>query len=562
MQRQSKAPAIAILLLSVGAFGAAVHTSLPSFINTAQPSGVNFKLQSSRTRQKYLIESMPGGVAFLDYNADGLQDLFFVNGARLSDPMLPGVEPDKTDPMFWNRLYRNNGDGTFTDVTISAGLQGRSFGMGVAVGDYDDDGYPDLYVTSYGRNTLYHNNRDGTFTDVTEQARLTAEGWSSSALFLDYDNDGYLDLFVARYLDWDFSKNMPCGQPSRGQPAYCHPDVFQSATYLLFHNNKDGTFTNVTKQARLSELSGRGLGSAINDYDGDGRPDILIANDAVAEQLLHNNGDGTFSNVAMQTGVAYDEDGQAFSGMGVAFDDYDNDGWPDIFIDDLANQKYALFHNVKGTFQYVSGSSGVGRTTVAHSGWGAGWIDFNNDGWKDLFVAQSHVMDNIQFFQGNVRYLEPFLLLQNFHGQFEDVSASSGPAFRTSQAARGAAFGDLKNNGNVDVVVSCLDGEAIILANGGTSNHWLTINTVGTVSNRDGIGAKIHVVSESGLSQFGFVSPAGSYLSASDKRVHFGLGRDKVARSIEIKWPSGMVQTLRNISADQILTVREPSAPR
>ena len=564
MRGQSKAygsfkTSLAVILLSAGGFRAAVNTPTPQFVNIVPASGVNFKLQSSRTMQKYLVESMPGGVALLDYNGDGLQDLFFVNGARLKNPMPPGVEPDKSEPQYWNRLYRNNGDGTFTDVTVSAGLQGRFFGMGVAVGDYDNDGYPDLYVTNFGRNTLYHNNGNGTFTDLTDKAGVAGGGWSSSALFLDYDHDGYLDLFVARYLDWDFSKNMPCGQPQRGQPAYCHPDVFKSATYLLFHNNKDGTFTDVTKQAGLSGVSGRGLGSAINDYDGDGLPDILIANDAIAEQLLHNNGDGTFSEVGMQKGVAYDEDGQAFSGMGVAFDDYDNDGWPDIFIDDLANQKYALFHNTKGAFQYVAGSSGVGQATVAHSGWGTGWIDYDNDGWTDLFVAQSHVMDNIEYFQANVRYLEPLLLLRNVRGQFEDVSAASGPAFRTVQAARGAAFGDLKNDGNMDVIVSCLDGDAIVLSNGGASNHWLTINTIGIVSNRDGIGARIHVVTESGLSQFGFVSPAGSYLSSSDKRVHFGLNRDRTARFVEIKWPSGIVQTLQNVPADQILTVREPA---
>ncbi len=553
-----------VTLLSITAVGicATLKPTLPSFVDIAPTSGITFRLQSSRTSQKYLLESMPGGVAMLDYNGDGLQDLFFVNGARLQNPMPRGAEPDKRDPQYWNRLYRNNGDGTFTDVTASAGLEGHGYGMGVAVGDYDNDGYPDLYVTSFGRNILYHNNGNGTFTDVTARAGVAAGGWSSSALFLDYDRDGYLDLFVARYLDWDFSKNMPCGQPEHGQPAYCHPDVFKPASYSLFHNNHNGTFTDVTAKAGLSGVTGHGLGSAINDYDRDGFPDILVANDALAQQLFHNNGNGTFTEVAMQAGMAYDEDGNAFSGMGVAYDDYDNDGWPDIFIDDLANQKYALFHNVKGTFRYSTGTTGVGRATMSHSGWGAGWIDYDNDGWKDLFVAQSHVMDNIEYFQGNVRYLEPLLLLRNVEGKFENVSAASGPAFQTVQAGRGAAIGDLNNDGNLDIVVSCLDGKPMVLINKGKLNHWITINTVGTASNRDGIGAKIHIVSASGLSQFGFVSPAGSYLSANDKRVHFGIGPDRTLRSIEVTWPSGIVQTLKNISADQILTVREPREAR
>lgn len=555
---RSRFTSVALFAISGAVIYAAVQSAIPDFVNITPTSGITFELQSSRTSQKYLIESMPGGVAMLDYNGDGRQDLFFANGAHLDNPMRPGTEPDKSDPRYWNRLYRNNGDGTFTDVTQAAGLQGHSYGMGVAVGDYDNDGFPDLYLTNFGRDILYHNNGNGTFTDVTAKAGVAASGWSSSALFLDYDRDGYLDLFVARYLDWDFSKNMPCGQPEHGQPAYCHPDVFKPATYLLFHNNKDGTFTDVTAKAGLANVKGRGLGSAINDYDGDGWPDILVANDSVAQQLFHNNRDGTFSDVGMQAGLAYDEDGNAFAGMGVAFDDYDNDGWPDVFIDDLANQKYALFRNVKGTFQYSAGPSGLGRISMPHSGWGTGWFDYDNDGWKDLLIAQSHVMDNVEYFQPNVRYLEPLLLLRNTGTRFEDVSAGSGPPFATRQAGRGVAFGDLNNDGSIDAAVNCLDGKPMVLLNRATANQWLTINTVGTVSNRDGIGAKIHIVSESGLSQFGFVSPAGSYLSSSDKRVHFGLGRDKVVRVIELTWPSGVVQTIRNVPAGQILTAREP----
>ena len=536
------------------------HRTLPAYADVTAKSRITFQLLSSRTPQKYLIETMPGGVAVLDYDNDGRQDLFFVNGAALKNPMPPASVPDKSDPKYWNRLYHNNGDGTFTDVTEKAGLRGYGYGMGVAVGDYDNDGYPDLYVTNYGRNILYHNNGDGTFTDVTEKARVAGGGWSASAMFVDYDRDGYLDLFVARYLDWDFAKNMPCGAPERGEPAYCHPDIFKSVSYLLYHNNHDGSFTDVSAKSGIAASPGRGLGSAFNDYDQDGWPDILVANDAIAEQLFHNNHDGTFTEVGMQTGLAYDENGQAFSGMGVAFEDYDNDGWPDIFIGDLANQKYALFRNVKGSFQYISGQTGVARITMPHSGWGTGLVDYDNDGWKDLFVAQSHVMDNIQYFQGNVQYLESLLLLRNDHGRFEDVSSSSGAPFQTLQAARGAAFGDLDNDGQIDVVVNCLDRRPMILRNQGSPNHWLTINTVGTVSNRDGIGARIHLISESGASQFATVSTAGSYFSANDKRAHFGLGAERSVRSIEITWPSGIVQKIENPGIDRILTVRERRA--
>jgi len=542
-------------------FGAAreQRAPLPVFLDVTAKSGITFQLLSSRTPRKYLIETMPGGVAMLDYDGDGRQDLFFVNGARLRDPMPPSVEPDKSDPKYWNRLYHNNGDGTFTDVTAKAGLRGHSYGMGVAVGDYDNDGRPDVYVTNFGRNILYHNNGDGTFTDVTEKAGVAGGGWSASALFVDYDRDGRLDLLVVRYLDWDFARNITCGTPATGHPSYCHPDVFKPVSYLLYHNNGDGTFTDVSVKSGIAAAPGHGLGSAFNDYDQDGWPDLLVANDAIAEQLFHNNHDGTFSEVAMQSGLSYDEDGRAFSGMGVAFEDYDNDGWPDIFIGDLANEKYALFHNVKGAFQYVSGMTGVAGITMPHSGWGTGLIDYDNDGWKDLFVAQSHVMDNIEHFQENVHYLESLLLLRNVAGRFEDVSAQSGEPFRTLQAARGAAFGDLDNDGQIDIVVSCLDGKPMLLRNQGSANHWLTINTVGTVSNRDGIGAQLHLVSESGASQYATVTTGGSYFSASDKRVHFGLGGDKTVRSLEIRWPSGIRQVLENVPADRIVTVQEPA---
>ena len=503
---------------------------------------------------------MVGGVAMLDYNKDGHLDLFFVNGAALADPMTAGQQPDKRDPRFWNRLYRNNGDGTFTDVTESAGVRGHSYGMGVAVADYDNDGWPDLYVTNVGRNILYHNNGDGTFTDVTEKAGVAGGGWSTGAAFVDYDRDGRLDLIVARYLEWDFSSNVWCGEHRPGYRAYCHPDQFKPTTHLVYHNNGDGTFTDVSKKCGIGSAPGKGLGIAINDFDRDGWPDILIANDSFPQQLFRNNHDGAFTESALAVGLAYDDDGKTFAGMGIDFADYDNDGWPDVFINALANQRYALFRNEKGhSFDYVTGPSGLARFTMLHSGWGARFIDYDNDGWKDLFVGQGHVMDNVELTEPSVKYREPLLLLRNQAGKFDNVSAQSGAPFQQLLAARGVAFGDLNNDGFVDIAINCNDGPALVLLNqGGNGNHWLLVNTVGSASNREGIGASLRLVTESGLEQHGYVSTAGSYLSASDKRVHFGLGRDRLVRLLEIIWPGGTVQRLEKIPADQILTVQEP----
>lgn len=542
---------------------AAATPRLPVFQDVTARSKIDFHCNGSPTPQKYLIETMPGGVAMLDYDGDGLLDLYFVNGAKLDDPMPPGKEPDKSDPRFWNRLYRNNGDGTFTDVTEKAGVRGRGYGMGVAVGDYNNDGHADLYVTNFGRNILYRNNGDGTFTDVTDKAGVAGGGWSSSACFVDYDRDGWLDLIVTRYMEWDFAKNLWCGPREPGYRGYCHPESFKKATHLVFHNNGDGTFTDVSKECGIGAVPGYGLGIAFNDYDHDGWPDILIANDNVPEQLFHNLGNGKFEEVALQTGLAYDEDGRTFSGMGTDFNDYDNDGWPDVVVGALANEKYALFRNNKGKFDYASGASGLARISAMHSGWGLKLIDYDNDGWKDLFVAQSHVMDNIALSSPSLRYMEPMLMLRNSRGVFADVSAQSGEALSVPRASRGVAFGDLDNDGFPDVAVSCLNGAAVILHNGGgNGNHWLMVNTIGTASNRDGIGARIRVVGESGFEQFGIVSTSGSYQSANDKRVHFGLGQDKRAKTVEIIWPSGIEQKIEDVRADQILTVREPASAK
>jgi hypothetical protein len=534
---------------------------LPTFSDITATAKVNFRNEASHTQQKYLPETMGGGIAVFDYDNDGRMDLFFVNGAALADPMTGGKLPDKSNPMYWDRLYHNNGDGTFADVTESAGVKGRYYGMGVAAGDYDNDGYADLYVTGFDGNILYHNNGNGTFTDVSRQAGVGGAGWSTSACFLDYDQDGRLDLIVARYLEWDFASNILCGDQQRGYRSYCHPDHFKPTTHLVFHNEGGGVFKDASSSSGIGKSPGKGLGVAFNDFDGDGWPDVVVANDSFPQQLFRNQPDGTFQEVALPAGVAYEDQGRTFAGMGVAFDDYDNDGWPDMFINALSHQKYSLFRNVKGSYEYVSGPSGVGRITYPYGGWGTKFIDYDNDGWKDLFVGQGHSMDTIEVTQPTLRYLQPLLLMRNVRGVFEDVSERSGEPFRDRRAARGVAFGDLDNDGSIDIVVNSNNQRALVLRNrGGNGNHWLIINTVGGISNRDGIGARLRLVSASGIEQHAFISASGSYLSASDKRAHFGLGQETSVKLLEISWPSGAVQKLENMAADQILTVREPAA--
>src|SRR5438876_8130315 len=503
---------------------------------------------------------MGGGVALLDYDNDGLLDIFFTNGAKIEDPMPDDKLPDKSDRKFWNRLYRQNPDGTFTDVTEKAGLSGmpqNHYDMGVAVGDYDNDGFEDIYITGFGGNTLYHNSGNGTFTDVTHKAGVAAGGWSASAGFFDYDNDGKLDLFVTRYLNWSFQTNRYCGEKRPGYRAYCHPDNYDGVTNILYHNNGDGTFTDVSAKAGIANPNGKGLGVSFADYDGDGFTDIFVANDSVQSFLYHNNRNGTFSEVGLLTGVGYNEDGKTFAGMGVDFSDYDNDGRPDIFVTDLSNERYKLFrNNGDGSFREMTNASGLGGATLTFSGWSTHLFDYDNDGWKDLFVAQGHVMDTIEHTSPNVKYMEPPLMLRNEGGHF--VRVIPGPAFQADWAGRGAAFGDHDNDGDVDIVVNNLGQKASILRNdGGNRRNWIGIRTVGTKSNRDGIGSRVKVVSASGLTQFFIVNTAIGYLSASDKRIIAGLGSDSFAKIVEITWPSGVVQKLDNVKAGQILEVVE-----
>ena len=530
------------------------------FVDITARSGVNFQYQASHTSKKYLPETMGAGVALFDYDNDGRLDIFFVNGAPLSDPTPKGTIPQKTGPKYWNRLYHQKADGTFEDVTEKAGLQGTGYGMGVAVGDYDNDGYEDLYVTAYGGNKLYHNNGDGTFSDVTAKAGVGGSGWSTTAAWLDLDGDGFLDLVVLRYLEWDFD-DIWCGEHKEGYRAYCHPDYFKPARPLIYHNNGDGTFTEVAEKLGLSKLA-KGLGVALADYDRDGHIDLFFANDSMVEYLYHNKGDGSFEEVGLVSEVAVDIDGRTYAGMGVDFADYNNDGWPDIVVTDLANQRYALYqNNGDGTFTYVSTRSGLAGITLAHSGWGVRLFDFDNDGWKDLLIAQGHDLDTIEQTNPNLRYREPMLLARNTGKGFVDVSQSSGEVFNRSWVARGLAIGDLDNDGRLDAVVTTNDGPAYVLRNETPSaNHWLLLTLVGHKSNRDAIGANIKLVTASGQ-QFATVSTASSYLSSGDKRVHFGIGKESSVESIEIRWPSGIVQALKNIPADQVLQIGEPIAP-
>ena len=528
------------------------------FVDITDKTGLNFKYQASHTSKKYLIETMGAGVALFDYDNDGRLDIFLVNGAPLDDPTPLGTIPKKTGPTFWNRLYHQKADGTFEDVTQKAGLQGEGYGMGVAVGDYDNDGYEDLYVTGFGGNHLYHNNGNGTFTDVTAKAGVGGSGWSTSAAWIDLDGDGYLDLVVLRYLDWDFA-DVWCGEHREGYRAYCHPENFKAVPPLVYHNNGDGTFTEVAAKLGLAKPA-KGLGVAFEDYDKDGHVDLFFANDSMLEYLYHNKGDGTFEEVGLAAAVAADADGRTYAGMGVDFADYRNTGWPSLLVTDLANQRYSLYENNRdGSFNYVSQETGIGKMTLLHSGWGVRFFDYDNDAWKDLLIAQGHDLDTIELTAPTLRYREHLLLIHNDHGKgFTDVSSESGKVFQQNWVGRGLAIGDLDNDGRLDAVVTTNDGPAHVLHNEiVTNNHWLLLKLVGHTSNRDAIGAQIKIATSDGP-QYAMVTTAGSYLSSGDKRVHFGLGKQTQVSTIEIRWPSGIIQTLKDVRADQILQIDEP----
>lgn len=529
------------------------------FVDVTPGSGVAFVHAASYTSKKYLLETMGSGAALFDYDNDGLLDIYFANGAPIADPTPKGTVLQKTGPKYWNRLYHQKKDGTFEDTTEKAGLAGAGYSMGVAVGDYDNDGFEDLYVTGYGGNHLYHNNGNGTFTDVTQASGTGGSGWSTSAAWVDLDGDGLLDLVVLRYMKWDFD-DIYCGEHREGYRSYCHPDIFPAIAPLVYHNDGNGHFTEVSNKVGIN-LPGKGLGIAIADYDRDGHIDIVVANDSTLEHIYRNKGDGTFEEVGLMAEMAVDGDGRTYAGMGVAFSDFNNDGLPDLFITNLANQKYALYqNNGDGTFSYASYTSGVGGMTLLHSGWGVQFLDYDNDGWKDLLIAQGHDLDTIELSFPDIHYREPLLLARNTGNGFVDVSASSGPVFQEKWVGRGMAVGDIYNDGNVDAVVTTNGGPAYVVRNEtATKNHWLELSLIGHTSNRDGIGAEVKVVC-GGRPQWETVTTAGSYLSSSDKRAHFGMGQCATVDAIEIRWPSGIRQSLSNIKADQTLSVDEPAA--
>jgi hypothetical protein len=489
---------------------------------------------------------MTGGVAVLDYDRDGLPDLYFVNGAR--QPQL-----EKVDLSFWNRLFRNKGKFVFEDVTERAGVRGAGFSMGAAAADYDNDGFPDLFVAGVHRNILYRNRGDGTFEDVTRRAGIRDAPWSIAAGFFDYDNDGRLDLFVVNYVKWDPSKEPFCGDPYGSYRTYCHPKQYEGLPNQLYHNNGDGTFADVSAVSGIAAHTGKGMGVAFADFDLDGRMDVFVANDTVPNFLFHSQGGGRFREVALEAGVAFNDDGQAVSGMGVDFRDFDNDGAPDLFITALAYETFPLFRNLgKRLFADITYRSRVGAASLPWSGWGNGIYDLNNDGWKDLFVAGGDVQDNTEVYSSRRSRLENLLLWNTGQGTFR-VESVGKPALH-----RGAAFADLDADGQVDVVVSRIQDRPALLRNrSGAANHWIALRLIGTASNRDGIGAHLRLETAAGT-QWNHLTTSVGYASSSEQAVHFGLGPESRVKLLEIRWPSGRVQRLEQVAADRYLEVREP----
>lgn len=526
-----------------------------AFEDATARARLNFRHAASPTPTKYLLETMGGGVAVADFDGDGRLDVFFTNGARLSESMTRDARPDKRDPRFWNRIYRQKPDGTFEDVTERAGLAGEGYSMGAAVADYDGDGLVDLYVTAYGANTLYRNLGGWKFEDATTKAGVAASGWSSSAGWLDYDRDGRLDLYVARYMEWDFERGaLLCG--SAALRAFCHPDNFRGASPVLFRQKEDGTFEDVSARARIADPEGKGLGVAFSDFDDDGHTDIFQANDNTRQFLFRNNGDGTFEDVALTAGVGYDENGKSFAGMGADAADFDGDGRTDIFVTALSNETYPLFRNDGDlSFTYATATSGVAAITMPFSGWGTRVQDFDADGLKDIFVAQGHVLDTIEKSTGSLSYRQPLLLMRNTGSGFVNVSASAG--LSSPLAARGAAFGDLDDDGFTDVVVSQVDGPPVLLRNVGAKNNWLGLALEGAGRNRQALGARIKVTDETGRVQTYEATTAGSYLSSNDPRVVVGLGRAKSVRSVEVRWPGGRTQIFRDVPVNAYTTLKE-----
>jgi enediyne biosynthesis protein E4 len=546
-----------LVLVSAGVLVAAPPASVDPvvFEEVAAARGLRFLTNSGRSPRRHQPETMVAGVALFDYDGDGWLDLYAVNGAPIEGLV-------KTAPEHWNRLYRNRGDGTFEDVTEKAGVAGRGYDLGVATGDYDDDGHTDVFVAGLRRNTLFRNRGDGTFQDVTEKAGLARPDpkygtlWAVAAAFVDYDRDGALDLFVSNYCVWDPATEPRCGKPEA--PDYCHPKQYQGLPNSLFHNNRDGTFTDVSAPSGIRDHVGKGMGIGVADFDDDGFSDLFVANDTTPSFLFLNNRNGTFTESAFERAVAYTERAEAVSGMGADARDFDDDGLPDVFETALTNETFPLFKNLgRATFEEVTARSGVAGLSRPRSGWGNGIVDLNNDGRKDLFVACADVMDRDGDFRARVPMANAVFLNQG-DGRFVDGSPGAGEAFARKAVHRGAAFGDVDNDGRVDVAVTALDGPLELWRNvSGGARHWLLVDLRGRKSGRDAMGAKVRLVTNAGT-QHKHVTTAVGYGGASDRRVHFGLGGEAVVQELRVAWPSGKTQTLKQVKADQVLVVQEP----
>jgi len=523
---------------------------LPTFEEVpAAKSGISRVHTAGKSAEKYLPETSGAGCAFFDYDNDGWMDIYLVNSGNCDfySPAKP----------LRNALYRNNRDGTFTDVTERAAVSGGGYGMGVAAGDYDGDGFPDLYVTQYGRNILYHNNGDGTFTDVTERAGVAAPGWSSSAVWFDYDNDGRLDLFVCQFCEFD--RTMSCGVDKDGTHHYCIPRIFKPRPSWLFHNNGDGTFTDVSRESGIAAHLGKAWGVVATDINNDGRMDLFVANDTVANFLFLNRG-GRFEEAGLSADVAYSADGRARSGMGVDSADFNEDGWMDLFVANIDEEIFSLYkNNGDETFEDVSMPQGIGMSTRWMSGWGLKFFDYDNDGNLDLMVADGFPDDLVEELSHQVTYKEPLLLFRNEGKTFKDISAQSGPVFSKSFAARGLAIGDFNNDGAVDVLISINDAAPLLLRNNvGRGNHWLGVRLVGRKANRDAIGVRV-TYQAGDLKRRRMKVGGGSFLSSHDPRMVLGLGKQKKMDWLEVRWPqpSGLVERFTNLPVDRYVTIVE-----
>ena len=530
------------------------------FINVARESGLQTKtIYGGEKKNRYLVETTGCGAAFIDYDNDGWLDIFLVNGTRFQPDWPAGQAPT-------HRLYKNNRDGTFTDVTVKAGLAHTGWGQGVCAGDYDNDGWVDLYVTHWGNNALYHNNGNGTFTDVAVKAGVTTGGkfrrWNTGCAFVDYDRDGNLDLFVANYINFD-EKTAPLPETGpctyKGTMVACGPPGLEGGKNILFRNNGDGTFTDVSEKAGILNTPGTyGLGVLIGDFDDDGWPDIYVANDSTSSALYQNNHDGTFTDIAIGAGVAYSADGKPQAGMGVSAADYDHDGQLDIVKTNFAGDTSSLYRNLgKKIFEDMTVQTGLGRNT-RFLGWGAGFFDFDNDGWSDILLCNGHVYPEVGQRDDEQGYRQRKVLYQNLrNGRFADVSKEGGPGILEAVAGRGLAFGDFDNDGDLDVLVNCMnDFPQLLRCDSQLKNNWLKVKTIGTKSNRSGIGAKIKCVTPDGMRQVDEVRSGGSYFSQNDMRVHFGLGANATA-DLEIRWPSGHVDQIKGVKANQVVEAKE-----